>query len=144
MEDGKWHHVNSYTPERAHKKSTVEIWQKIKTFEDKKWTKKYHEPNPKKKCFGGRVVIKMKDGSKMEDRLGTADAHPNGKRPFKRENYIKKFKTLTANTISNKESDRFLNDVQRLKEINQSELHKLNIEIISKLHEQKIYKNTIF
>jgi len=144
LEDGKWHHINSYTPERSNKKSTIELWKNIKTFEDKKWTKKYHDPNPKKKCFGGRVIIKMKDGSKIEDQLGIADAHPNGKRPFKREDYIKKFKTLTINMISNEESDRFLNDVQNLKKINKSELHKLNIEIISKLHEQKIYKNTIF
>jgi len=99
LEDGKWHHINSYTSERSNKKSTIELWKKIKTFEDKKWTKKYHDPNPKKKCFGGRVIIKMKDGSKIEDQLGIADAHPNGKKPFKRENYINKFKTLTANII---------------------------------------------
>jgi len=79
LEDGNWHHINSYTPQRANKKSTVDLWKKIKTFEDKKWTKKYHDPNPKKKCFGGRVIIKMKDGSKIEDQLGIADAHPNGK-----------------------------------------------------------------
>ena len=144
LEDGKWHHIDSYTPERAHKKSTVDLWKKIKTFEDKKWTKKYHDPNPKKKCFGGRVTIKMKDGSKMEDQLGIADAHPNGKRPFKREDYIKKFKTLTSNMISDDESDRFLNDVQSLKKINKSELHKLNIEIISQSIGQKTYNNTIF
>jgi len=36
----------------------------------------------------------MKDGSKIEDQLGIADAHPNGKRPFKREDYINKFKLL--------------------------------------------------
>jgi len=144
LEDGKWHHIDSYTPERAHKKSTVNLWKKIKTFEDKKWTKKYHDSNPKKKCFGGRVTIKMKDGSKIEDQLGIADAHPNGKRPFKREDYIKKFKTLTSNMISDDESDRFLNDVQSLKKINKSELHKLNIEIISQSIRQKTYNNTIF
>ena len=144
LEDGKWHHINSYTPERAHKKSTVDLWKKIKTFEDKKWTKKYHDSNPKKKCFGGRVTIKMKDGSKIEDQLGIADAHPNGKRPFKREDYIKKFKTLTSNMISDDESNRFLNDVQSLKKISKSELHKLNIEIISQSIRQKTYNNTIF
>ena len=144
LEDGKWHHINSYTPERAHKKSTVDLWKKIKTFEDKKWTKKYHDSNPKKKCFGGRVTIKMKDGSKIEDQLGIADAHPNGKRPFKREDYIKKFKTLTVNMISGEESNRFLNDVQNLKQINTSELYKLNIEIISQYRRQTTYSNTIF
>ena len=144
LEDGKWHHIDSYTPERAHKKSTVDLWKKIKTFEDKKWTKKYHDSNPKKKCFGGRVTIKMKDGSKIEDQLGIADAHPNGKRPFKREDYIKKFKTLTVNMISGEESNRFLNDVQNLKQINTSELYKLNIEIISQYRRQTTYSNTIF
>ena len=144
LEDGKWHHIDSYTPERAHEKSTVDLWKKIKTFEDKKWTKKYHDPNPKKKCFGGRITIKMKDGSKIEDQLGIADAHPNGKRPFKREDYIKKFKTLTVNMISGEESNRFLNDVQNLKQINTSELYKLNIEIISQYRRQTTYNNTIF
>jgi 2-methylcitrate dehydratase len=144
LEDGKWHHINSYTCERAHKKSTIELWKKIKTFEDKKWTKKYHDPNPKKKCFGGRVIIKMKDGSKIVDQLAIADAHPNGKRPFKRENYINKFNTLVANIIDQKESERFLKDVQNLKEINTSELHKLNIEVSPELQKQKISKNSIF
>jgi len=144
LEDGKWHHINSYTCERAHKKSTIELWKKIKTFEDKKWTKKYHDPNPKKKCFGGRVIIKMKDGSKIVDQLAIADAHPNGKRPFKRENYINKFNTLVANIVDQKESERFLKDVQNLKEINTSELHKLNIEVSPELQKQKISKNSIF
>jgi len=144
LEDGKWHHINSYTSERSNKKSTIELWKNIKTFEDKKWTKKYHDPNPKKKCFGGRVIIKMKDGSKIEDQLGIADAHPNGKRPFKRENYINKFKTLTANIVDQKESERFLEDVQNLKQMNKSELHKLNIEVTSDLQKQKTSSNSIF
>ena len=37
------------------KKSTIKIWRSIKTYEDKKWTKKYHDPNPKKKSFGAKV-----------------------------------------------------------------------------------------
>ena len=144
LEDGDWHHVKSYTKARANRKSTIKIWRSIKTYEDKKWTKKYHDPNPKKKCFGGRVIIKMKDGSKIEDQLGIADAHPNGKRPFKRENYINKFKTLTANIVDQKESERFLEDVQKLKQMNKSELHKLNIEVTPELQKQKISKNSIF
>ena len=143
LEDGKWHHINSYTSERAHKKSTVELWQKIKTFEDKKWTKKYHDPNPKKKCFGGKVTIKMKDGSKIEDQLGIADAHPNGKNPFKRENYINKFKTLTRDIVNDKEAERFLTDVQNLRAINKLELYKLNIDI-NQTRKKKTYNNAIF
>ena len=86
----------------------------------------------------------MKDGSKIEDQLGIADAHPNGKKPFKRENYINKFKTLTVNIVDQKESERFLEDVQNLKQINKSELHKLNIEVTSDLQKQKAPNNSIF
>ena len=129
LEDGKWHHIDSYTPERANTKSTVDLWKKIKTFEDKKWTKKYHDPNPNKKCFGGKVLIKMKNGSKISEEISVADAHPNGKNPFKRKDYIKKFETLTNGIIESSESERFLNDVQNLRNLSKSELHKLNIKV---------------
>ena len=102
LEDASWHHVKSYTKSRANRKSTIKIWKSIKTYEDKKWTKKYHDSNPAKKCFGGEVIIQMKDGTKIKSKLGVADAHPNGNRPFKREDYIYKFKTLTKNIIDQK------------------------------------------
>ena len=144
LEDGNWHHIDSYTPQRSNKKSTIELWKKIVTYEDKKWTKKYHNPNPAKKCFGGEVVIEMKDGSKIKSKLEVADAHPNGKRPFKREDYIRKFKTLTENIIDYKESENFLNNVQSLRELGKSELHKLNIEVKSNLKSLSTTKKTIF
>ena len=143
LEDGKWHHIDSYTPERSNKKSTVDLWRKIKTFEDKKWTKKYHDPNPNKKCFGGRVIIKMKDGSKIAEEISVADAHPNGKNPFKRKDYINKFKTLTKYIIDEEESNRFLNDVQNLRNMAKSELHKLNIKVKSD-QKNSIFKKAIF
>ena len=144
LEDGKWHHIDSYTPERANTKSTVELWKKIKTSEDKKWTKKYHDPNPNKKCFGGKVVIKMKDGSKIAEEISVADAHPNGKNPFKRKDYINKFKTLTNGIIETSESERFLNDVQNLRNLNKSELHKLNIKVKSDLQKNTSSNKGIF
>ena len=143
LEDGKWHHIDSYTSKRANTKSTVELWRKIKTFEDKKWTKKYHDPNPSKKCFGGRVIIKMKDGSKITEEISVADAHPNGKKPFKRKNYINKFETLTKYIIDEEESKRFLNDVQNLRNMSKSELHKLNIKVKSE-QKNSIFKKAIF
>ena len=143
LEDGKWHHVNSYTPRRASKKSTVNLWRKIKTFEDKKWTKKYHDPDPNKKSFGGRVVIRMKDGKKIEDEISVADAHPSGNRPFERYNYIEKFQTLTKEIITPKESDRFLNVVQNLRKLKSGELYKLNVEV-KKRPQRKKGGKTIF
>ena len=129
LEDGDWHHVKSYAKSRANRKSTIKIWKSIKTFEDKKWTKKYHDPNPKNKSFGAKVVVTLNNGKKITGQLDRADAHPYGARPFKRQNYIKKFLTLTEGILSKKESDRFLKTVQNLKNLKSGQLDKLNIEI---------------
>jgi 2-methylcitrate dehydratase len=144
LQDGNWHHIKSYTPERANKKSTIELWKKIVTYEDKKWTKKYHDPNPKKKCFGGEVIVEMKDGSKIKSKLSVANAHPNGNQPFSRENYIHKFKTLTSDIVDGRESERFLNNVQSLRELGKSDLQKLNVEVKTDLKNYSISKKTIF
>jgi 2-methylcitrate dehydratase len=86
----------------------------------------------------------MKDGSKIKSKLDVADAHPNGNKPFKREDYIHKFKTLTSNLIDQKESERFLSNAQSLRELDKSDLYKLNIEVKSDLKKHSTYKKTIF
>jgi len=138
LEDADWHHVKSYTRSRANKKSTIKIWRSIKTHEDKKWTKKYHDPKPKNKSFGAKVVVTLKNGKKITEKLDKADAHPYGSRPFVRNNYINKFLTLTKNIISKKEIDRFLKNVQNLKKLKSGQLNKLNIEI----RKSNLKKNT--
>ena len=129
LEDADWHHVKSYTKQRANKKSTIKIWKSITTHEDKKWTQKYHDPNPKNKSFGGKVVVTLNNGKKIVEQLDRADAHPYGARPFKRENYINKFLTLTDGILDKKESTRFLKVVQNLKNLKTGELNKLNIQV---------------
>ena len=129
LEDGNWHHIKSYTKSRANKKSTIKIWHSIKTHEDKQWTRKYHDPNPKKKCFGAKVAVTLKNRKKIIESLNKADAHPHGLRPFKRNNYINKFLTLTNKLISKKESNKFLTNVQNLKWLKAGQLYKLNIEL---------------
>ena len=136
LEDADWHHVKSYTKARTNRKNTIKIWRSIRTHEDKKWTRKYHDPNPKKRSFGAKVIITMKNGKKISEQLERADAHPYGSRPFKRNDYIKKFKTLTDKIISRKESLKFLNTVQRLKKLKKGQLTKLNIEINKKYLKQ--------
>ena len=129
LEDGSWHHVRSYSKKRANKKSTVKIWRSIKTYEDKKWTKKYHDPDPKKKSFGAKVVVTLNNGKKIIEQQDRADAHPYGSRPFQRKDYIQKFFNLTNNIIDKKESYRFLKIVQNLKKLKPGQLDKLNIEV---------------
>ena len=132
LEDGDWHHEKSYSKSRSNRKSTLKLWKSITTYEDKKWTKKYHDPNPKNKCFGAKVIVTLNNRRKISEQLERADAHPYGARPFKRKNYIKKFKTLTDKILSKKESQRFLRVVQNLKKLKSGHLDKLNIEISRK------------
>ncbi len=143
LEDGDWHHVKSYTKSRAKRKSTIKIWRSIKTYEDKKWTRKYHDPNPKNKSFGAKVVVTLNNGKKITQQLDKADAHPYGARPFKRQNYIKKFLTLTKGIINKKESDRFLKSVQNLKKLKSGQLDKLNI-VVGKSKLKRNLKKGIF
>ena len=144
LEDGAWHHVKSYTPQRATRKSTVKLWRKIVTRENKKWTKKYHNKKTKKKCFGGKVIIKMQNGKTVTEEINVADAHPAGNRPFGRKEYINKFKTLTDGIISKKETTRFLNAVQDLKNLKSNELKRLNIEMIPRKKNKNTEKKAIF
>ena len=82
-----------------------------------------------KKSFGAKVVVTLNNGKKIIEQLDRADAHPYGAIPFKRQNYINKFLTLTDGILNKKESDRFLKTVQNLKKLKAGELDKLNIEI---------------
>ena len=79
-----------------------------------------------------KIGAEPKNGSKIVEEISVADAHPSGKNPFKRKDYIKKFLTLTENIISKKESDRFLKSVQNLTKLKKGSLEKLNIEVSKK------------
>ena len=85
----------------------------------------------------------MKNGETIQDQISVADAHPNGKKPFKRKDYINKFETLTKYIIDQEESNRFLNNVQNLRNMAKSELHKLNIKVKSG-QKNSIFKKAIF
>ena len=127
LQDGTWHHVDSYTPERAQRPDTVELWHKITTVEDPEWTRRYHSTDITEKAFGGRVEITLTDGTKIVDEIAVADAHPLGARPFARENYIRKFRVLAQPVLEAAEIDRFLELVQRLPELTADEVQELSI-----------------
>ena len=75
------------------------------------------------------MVVTLNNKKKIIEELDRADAHPYGARPFKRENYINKFLTLTDGILEKKESNRFLKNVQNLKNLKAGQLDRLNIEI---------------
>tara|TARA_B100000686_G_scaffold344803_1_gene428178 strand:+ start:1750 stop:3258 length:1509 start_codon:yes stop_codon:yes gene_type:complete len=129
LQDGEWHHVKSYAPERAKRKDTVALWNKISTTEDPKWTERYHSSDPNEKAFGGRVEITFKNGEKLVDELAVANAHPLGAKPFERDDYVRKFKTLADGIVKDTEQDRFLSLVQNLRYLNKKDVKKLNVEV---------------
>jgi 2-methylcitrate dehydratase len=122
LEDRTWHHVKSYTRERANRPETVALWHKISTVEDAEWTRRYHSVDPAEKAFGGRAVVTLNDGTVITDELALANANPHGAKPFARPDYIRKFRTLTDGILDPAESARFLDLVQRLPELTNAEL----------------------
>ena len=129
MQDGAWHHVRSYLPERASRPDTVRLWRKIRTVEDPRWTERYHAEDPAVKAFGGRIEIRMKDGRIVADELAVADAHTLGATPWERPDYIRKFRTLTEGILDAAEAERFLAVVQRLPELRAEDLPGLTIAL---------------
>ncbi len=129
LQDGRWHHIDSYKPARARRPDTVALWHKIETREDPEWTRRYHAPDPAERAFGARVEIFLRGGERIEDELAIANAHPLGARPFRRPDYIRKFETLTEGLISHRESARFLDAVQHLPKLAAGELAALNVAL---------------
>ena len=129
LEDGGFHHVESYTPERASRPGTLRLWHSIETREDPEWTRRYHAPDPTDRATGGRVEVFLKDGTRIEDELAVANAHPRGARPFGRAEYLHKFHALTEGIVSPAEASRFIEAAQRLAELRPGELHQLNVAV---------------
>lgn len=129
LEDGRWHHIDSYTPERANRPETVRLWQSAVTFEDPEWTRRYHERDPNKRAFGGRVVITFADGSVIEDSIDVADAHPLGARPYGRDDYVRKFLTLADGIAEKPECERFLDAALGLASLKPRELDRITVEV---------------
>lgn len=126
LEDRSWHQERSYSSERAHRPSTIALWQKIQTVEDPEWTRRYHASDPKEKAFGGRVTVTLRDGTVIEDELAVADAHPLGARPFGRDDYVAKFRALAEGTLEVAEQDRFLDLASRVSDLDAEEVRQLS------------------
>jgi 2-methylcitrate dehydratase len=129
LQDDGWHHERSYAPARASRPDTVALWHKIRTVEDPEWTRRYHSHDPSEKAFGGRIVVTLDDGRVIEDQIAVADAHPLGARPFRREDYIAKFRELADGVIASTEQDRFLHVVERLPKLSADDLSGLGFTV---------------
>lgn len=127
LQDGAWHHESSYARERAHRSGTIALWNRIRTVEDSDWSRRYLSPDSREKAFGGRVEITLDDGTIVVDEIAVPDAHPLGARPFGREEYVQKFRTLAAGVLEDREIERFLDVAYRLDDLTAEELGQLTI-----------------
>ncbi len=131
LQDGAWHHADSYPTKRAARADTVRLWKKIETREDPEWTRRYHSRDPHERAYGARVEIILKDGRIIEDEMAVANAHPNGARPFEQEDYVGKFRRMTDGLITSREAKRFLGVAENLLKLPSGELHQLNVVVPS-------------
>ncbi len=129
LQDGEWHHVKSYLPDRVKRPDTITLWHKIKTVEDKEWNRLYDEPDPLHKAHGGRVEILFKNGNTLVDQIFFPNAHPMGAKPFTRPDYIGKLERLSEGMMTTRECARFIDLVQNLPQLSPKELLGLNLEV---------------
>ncbi|MGJ6124347.1 MmgE/PrpD family protein [Mycolicibacterium sp. Y3] len=115
LQDGAWHHEQSYTPERSQRADTMALCQQISTI-----------GSPAEMVLGARATITMKSGAVITDELAAPDAHPSGARPFQRSDYIAKFTELAEGVIDRREQQRFLDVVTCLSDLKRGMLGMLN------------------
>lgn len=72
------------------------------------------------------MTVTLEDGSKIVDELALADAHPDGARPFGRDDYKAKFLMLSTGVLSEQEQQRFLAAAEGLADLKAGELGQLN------------------
>jgi 2-methylcitrate dehydratase len=125
LQDRDWHHIRSYAPDRASRPDTIELWRKVSTTEDAGWTRRYHDPDPARRAFGGRAEITLAGGRVISEEIAVADAHPAGAQPFSQKDYITKFRTLAEGVIEPGVQDQFLDAVTRLPRLDAEELASL-------------------
>ena len=128
LEDGFWHHETSYSKERKQNPETVNLWKKVETFEDPEFNRKYYdEKDPLKKVQGAKIEVIMNDETKITEQLDFANAHPGGKTPFGRNEYIKKMQPLINGFVSQQEELRFISLINNLEKLNSNEIQNLNL-----------------
>jgi len=126
LQDGAWHHTDSFARARATREDTVALWHKVSTQEDPEWTRRYHVEG-EGQSYGGRVVVTLRGGEEVVDEIAVADAHLQGARPFGRDQYLAKFRTLAEPVLGADECDRFLDLALRLPQLSPDEVRSLTI-----------------
>ena len=121
MQLGRWDE-DVYDIKPGEKEELRQAMAKVKTKMVESWEKRYHSTDPKEQSFGGKLIITLSDGKTVSDEKACANAHPLGKTPWKRPNYVRKLEQLTKGLMSDKERQAFLTSVDQLEKLPASKL----------------------
>ena len=92
-------------------------------------TRAYHDPDPQRKKFGAEVVVGLRNGSEIVERLDNPNAHSLGARPFRRPDYESKLYTLTEGLVEEGEIERFVELVGELSNLDPEQVRALNVVV---------------
>lgn len=121
MQLGRWDE-DVYAIGAGEKEELRSAMLKIKTKQDPEWERRYHSTDPKEQAFGGTLIVTLNDGKVVKDSRACANAHPLGKTPWKRPNYVKKLEQLTKHLVSDGERTKFLALVDGLEKATSAQL----------------------
>ena len=117
LQDRDWHHERSYAPERARRADTVALRRRIRTVEERGWTRRDHDSDPARRAFGGRMTAVLDGGAVVEDEIAVPDAHPLGARPFARADHVARLRGLADDVVAPAERARFLAAAEALPDL---------------------------
>ena len=121
MQLGRWDE-NVYEIKAKEKEELRAAMAKIRTEQDAEWERRYHSTDPKEQAYGGTMIVTLADGKVVKDSKACANAHPFGRTPWKRPQYIRKLESLTKGLISDLERKRFLKVVDSLEKASSAQL----------------------
>jgi 2-methylcitrate dehydratase len=124
MQLGRWDE-SIYEIKAKEKEELRQAMAKIRTQQDAEWERRYHSTDPKEQSFGGTMIITLANGKEVKDSKACANAHPFGRTPWKRPNYVRKLESLTKGLISDVERKRFLKAVEGLEKAPAAKLKEL-------------------
>ncbi|MBU6475551.1 MAG: MmgE/PrpD family protein, partial [Alphaproteobacteria bacterium] len=121
MQLGRWDE-SVYDIKAKEKEELRSAMKKIKTEQDAEWERRYHSTDPKEQAFGGTMIVTLVNGKTVKDSKACANAHPLGKTPWERPDYIRKLERLTEGLLSDIARERFLKTVEELENAKSSDL----------------------
>jgi 2-methylcitrate dehydratase len=126
LEDGWFHHEQSYVYERAHRPSTIALWRKVRSVIDPAWEARYRQALPGRPALGGRLELHLDDGRVVAGEKAVADAHIGGARPMGPAGYVEKFRALAGPMLRPEVLEEFLDVAHQLPRAAPEALSRLN------------------